>query len=125
MESADSRHQAQIGVTYWGADYPAARDFLEPLYSCRFFKRNDPGNSNWSEFCDARADRIMNRAQRLQRTDPKSADALWARAEQRILDQAAVLPLYNPKQVDVVSRRVGNYEYSPAWGALLDQLWVR
>ncbi len=24
-----------------------------------------------------------------------------------------------------VSRRMGNYVYNPAWGVLLDQLWVR
>jgi len=36
-----------------------------------------------------------------------------------------MVPLLNRKQVDFVSRRVGNYQYSPQWGMLLDQLWVR
>jgi peptide/nickel transport system substrate-binding protein len=31
----------------------------------------------------------------------------------------------NGRQIDFVSRRVGNYQYNPQWGALLDQLWVR
>jgi hypothetical protein len=33
--------------------------------------------------------------------------------------------VYNLVGADVVSARVGNYQYSPASGALLDQLWVR
>ncbi|HEY7622892.1 MAG TPA: ABC transporter substrate-binding protein [Solirubrobacteraceae bacterium] len=122
---ANSRNHAQLGVTYWGSDYPAARDFLQLQYSCRSFTPDDPNNVDWSEFCDRRADRLMQRAVHLQSTDPRSANALWARAEQRIVDQAPVLPLDNPKNVDFVSRRVGNYQFNPQWGALLDQLWVR
>ena len=31
-----------------------------------------------------------------------------------------------PNSVNVLSKRVGNYQYSPAgFGMLLDQLWVR
>jgi hypothetical protein len=33
--------------------------------------------------------------------------------------------LVNPKVVDVLSKRVGNYQYSPPLGMLIDQLWVR
>jgi len=29
------------------------------------------------------------------------------------------------KQVDIVSSRVGNYQYQLQWGVLLDELWVR
>ena len=67
----------------------------------------------------------MQHAERLQSTDARSASAVWASAERRIVDEAPLLPLANPKQVDVVSRRVGNYQYNPQWGVLLDQLWVR
>jgi hypothetical protein len=36
------------------------------------------------------------------------------------------VPLVNPKVIDVLSKRVGNYQYSPSGlGMLLDQLWVR
>ena len=62
---------------------------------------------------------------RLQATDATAADAVWAHAERRLVDQAATLPLDTPKQVDVLSRRVGDYKYHPQWGVLLDQLWVR
>jgi peptide/nickel transport system substrate-binding protein len=122
---SDSRHRAQIGVIWWGSDFPAASDYLQQLFGCRSFHTNDPHQVNWSEFCDRKAERLMDRALRLQPTDARAANVLWARVERRMVDQAAALPLDNPRQVDVVSRRVGNYEFSPQWGVLLDQLWVR
>jgi peptide/nickel transport system substrate-binding protein len=121
----DSRHRVQLAATFWGPDYPAAREFLDVPYGCRSFTRNDPGNLNWPEFCDARADRLMSQAERLATTEPQAANLLWTRAEQRIVGEAPLVPLTNPKTVDLVSRRVGNYQYSPQWGILLDQLWVR
>ena len=33
--------------------------------------------------------------------------------------------MVNPLQDDFVSSRVGNYQYNPQFGMLLDQLWVR
>jgi peptide/nickel transport system substrate-binding protein len=121
----DSRNRAQIGPIWWGSDYPSPWDYLGQLFGCRSFTRDDPSNINWSEFCDREADRLMDRARRMQATDATAADAVWAQAEQRIVDRAAALPLDNPKLVDVLSRRVGNYQFSPQWGVLLDQLWVR
>jgi len=35
------------------------------------------------------------------------------------------VPLVNPKTVDVLSKRVGNYQYSPNGLCVFDQLWVR
>ena len=67
----------------------------------------------------------MAAAERVQAIEPSAADALWARAERRIVDQAPAVPAYNIINADLVSERVGNYQYSPASGALLDQLWVR
>lgn len=53
------------------------------------------------------------------------AGALWSRIDREIVDQAPIVPLVNPKQVSFLSERVGNYQYSPQSGVLLDQLWVR
>jgi hypothetical protein len=33
--------------------------------------------------------------------------------------------MYNPNNLDFVSKRVGNYEYNPQWGLLADQAWVK
>jgi peptide/nickel transport system substrate-binding protein len=59
-----------------------------------------------------------------QATDPEAARGLWERIDRQIVDQAPWVPLVNPKVVDVLSKRVGNYQYNP-YGVLIDQLWVR
>ena len=120
----DSRHRVQIGIYGWVPDYPAASSMLQPL-RCDAFVPASPGlNNNLSEFCDRRADRLAQRASQLPAGDAR-ADALWAAADKRITDQAAALPLLNPKSITFVSRRVGNFQYSQQWGVLYDQLWVR
>ena len=57
--------------------------------------------------------------------DPAAATSLWQQVEQSLLVQAPVVPAYNRSAVDFVSKRVGNYQYNPQWGVLLDQLWVK
>jgi hypothetical protein len=57
--------------------------------------------------------------------DPRPADAAWSRVDRRLTDRAAVVPLTNLRWADVVSPRLGNYQYNPQQGVLLDQAWVR
>ena len=94
---ADSRHRAQIGPAAWLPDYPAASSMLQ-LLRCDAFVPASPGQSNYSEFCDRRADELMRRASQMP-ADDAAADALWAAADKRVTDQAAVVPLINV-QVD-------------------------
>ena len=54
-----------------------------------------------------------------------TAAALWADADRQFTDQAAAVNLVTPSITDFVPQRVGNYEYNPQLGVLLDQLWVR
>jgi peptide/nickel transport system substrate-binding protein len=97
--------------------------YLQPLFGCTAFHPADPFQVNDSEFCDSRTDQLMQQARR--RTSQAAADAIWSKLDQRIVDDAAALPLDTPKALEVVSRRVGDYQFSPQWGVLYDQLWVR
>jgi YVTN family beta-propeller protein len=122
----DSRTKAQIGTIEWISDYPTASGFFNAVLTCASFV---PGsgvrNSNAAEFCDPQIDREITRALGEQLTNPEAAGALWQRVDRQTVDQAPWVPLVNPKVVDVLSKRVGNYQYSPAFGMLFDQLWVR
>jgi YVTN family beta-propeller protein len=119
----EAHRRVQIGLQNWSADYPAPSNFLQTLFGCR--SRVQTFTWNWSRWCDPAMDRMMRRARRLQPSDPAAANAVWARVDQRIADRAAAVPMFTPQAVDVVSRRVGNYQRSPQWGILLDQLWVQ
>jgi peptide/nickel transport system substrate-binding protein len=121
----DSRTKAQIGTFEWISDYPAASGFFNPILSCASFLPENPANSNVAEFCDPRIDRQIRHAATEQSANPDAARGLWERVDRQTVDQAPWVPLLNPKVVDVLSKRVGNYQYSPPLGMLIDQLWVR
>jgi len=123
---SDSRTRAQIGTNEWITDYPTAGGFFKPVFTCAAFQPATPANVNISEFCDPRIDRQVARAVGAQATDPEAASRLWHAVDRETVGKAPWVPLVNPKVVDVLSRRVGNYQYSPAgYGMLFDQLWVR
>jgi len=120
----DTRSGTQVGLTVWIADYPAPSTFLDN-FSCDAITLNSPDNLNPSNFCDRRTERLMAKAARLEPIDRATADALWARAERRIVDQAPAVALYNAVETELLSARVGNYQRNPITGMMIEQAWVR
>jgi YVTN family beta-propeller protein len=113
----DPRVRAQVGYWGWAAEFPSALDMIQPEFGC--------AASNPSAFCDPQIDAEIDRAAALQAQDPSAANVRWRRIEREILAQAPVVPTSNRRNVDFVSERVGNYEYHPQWGVLLDRLWIK
>jgi peptide/nickel transport system substrate-binding protein len=96
------------------------------MFTCASFLPGNPNNENASEFCNPGIDRMIEQSLRQEAVNTQASIADWARVDRAVVDQAVMLPLINPKNVDVVSKRVGNYQYSlNGFSALLDQLWVR
>jgi peptide/nickel transport system substrate-binding protein len=122
---ADSRRKTQTAGDGWAADYPSAASFFAPNFTCRSFLPRSPANGNRAEFCNLRIDAEISRARALQTSNPHAAAQLWSTIDHDITDQAPWVFLGNRRKVDFVSRRVGNYQYNPQWGALIDQMWVR
>jgi YVTN family beta-propeller protein len=108
--------RAQVAYYSWGALYPSAASFLQEQFACGAFV---PG------FCNRRIDAEIDRASAVQAHDPPAATLLWQQVEQDILAQAPVVPTSNPRNVDFVSKRLGNYQYHPRWGFLITQAWVK
>jgi peptide/nickel transport system substrate-binding protein len=121
----DSRAGVQAGFFSWYQDYPAPSDFIDPLLTCGSFARDNPVNLNDAEFCDPRIDAQARRALSLEQADPAEAAARWAAVDRALTCQAPLVPLYNPRDLTVLSARVGNYQFHPYWNVLIDQLWVR
>jgi ABC-type oligopeptide transport system substrate-binding subunit len=107
----------------WGADYPAPSTFFGPLLSCQ--SADEPGTWNSAGFCDPHVDALASQAQAVQITDPAAARRLWAQADHIVTDQAPYVPVLNVGTAGFVSSRVGNYQESPVYGLLVDQMWVR
>ena len=120
----DYRHPPQIVTDSWVADYPSASQWITLLLSCAAW-HPPTQTTNAALFCDPTADRWAAQASRLQLTNPTAADRLWARADRRITNLAPWLTTVTQTETDLVSARVGNYQYVPTIAAPIDQLWVR
>jgi peptide/nickel transport system substrate-binding protein len=107
-----------IGTSGWTSDYPAESGFLGSLATC-------DAPSNESGFCDRTIDRRIEAATRLQITQPAAAHERWASIEHDVMDQAPWVPLVNRTFGNLVSQRLGNFQVSPQWGPLVDQMWVK
>jgi YVTN family beta-propeller protein len=114
--------RAQAGDHGWSADYPAASTFFEAL-TCA--AADDADSANASRFCSRSVDREIARARELQQDDQAAAARLWAKIDREVTDQAVRVATVTPRNADLVSKRLGNYQQHPLFGVLLDQLWVR
>jgi peptide/nickel transport system substrate-binding protein len=121
----NTKNKVQISLSSWYQDYPAASDFINVLFSCASFHPNSDSSINISGYCDKPTEANIAKALTLGRTDQKSADALWGQVDQQIMQNAAAAPLFTPKLIDFVSKRVGNYQFSRQFYMLVDQLWVK
>jgi peptide/nickel transport system substrate-binding protein len=118
----DSRNKAQMGA-YWTVGFPSPAEATSGL-RCAAFVPNNRNNINTSQFCSHALEGKIERALSLQTTDPAKAGAAWAAVDRQIADQAPAIGLLVPQGVDLVSKRVGNYQNNPVWGIILSQLWV-
>jgi YVTN family beta-propeller protein len=121
----NSRDRPQIGFFSWYQDYPAPSDFIDPLFACGSFLPGNPGNVNDAEFCDPRIDAQAQQALTLEAANPSAAAGRWAAIDHELVDRAPWVPLYNPRNLNLLSTRVGNYQFHPHFDLLIDQLWAR
>jgi hypothetical protein len=120
----DPRLKIQVNIgAGWGADFPSPSAFFGPLLSCQ--SADEPGTNNFARFCDPHVDTLTSQAQAAQLTDPAAARKLWAQADRIVTDQAPYVPVLNAGMAGFVSSRAGNYQASPVYGPLLDQMWIR
>jgi len=113
---------AQVGIVYWFDDYPAPSDFLQLLLSCNAQETTYPMPT---VYCNHALDRRMAQALREQTVNPTRAAAQWAGIDHAVTLAAPWVPLSTASFNDLISKRVGNYQYNPQLGPLLDQLWVK
>jgi peptide/nickel transport system substrate-binding protein len=121
----NTKNKVQISLTQWYQDYPAASDFLKVLLSCSGFHPNNDNSINIAGYCNKTIDAQMNKAETLELTNVTAANKIWGQVDQALMKQAPWVPLFNPKQIDFISKRVGNYQFSHQFYMYVDQLWVK
>ncbi|MBP0616860.1 ABC transporter substrate-binding protein [Jiella mangrovi] len=118
-------NKVQISVSQWFMDYPQASNFLNVLLSCASFTPGSDSSINIAGYCNKDLDKRMAEAMQTAVTDPEAANKMWAKLDKAFMEQAPVAPLFTPKNVDFVSKRVGNFIFSNQFRWVIDQSWVQ
>jgi peptide/nickel transport system substrate-binding protein len=121
----NSSHKVEFAFSDWYADYPAASDFLNILLGCGSFHPNSNSSPNIAEWCDKGIQAKMDHAASVGVKDIKAANDIWAQVDKETTDQAPWVAMFNPKQLNLVSKRVKGFTWSPQWYFLLDQASVK
>ena len=121
----NTKNHVQINVQQWYQDYPAASDFLHILFGCESFHPGSDSSINMAGFCNKPINAQMNAALKLENTNFPKANAMWAKIDKQVTDQAPMATMFTPKHLDFVSKRVGNFVFSKQFYWLVDQSWVQ
>jgi peptide/nickel transport system substrate-binding protein len=121
----NTNNNVQISVSQWYQDYPAASDFLYILLSCDSFHRGSDSSVNIAGYCNKEIDAKMKKALELAVTDEAGANKLWAEIDKAITDEAPMAVMFNPKHVDFVSKRLGNFVFNSQFYWTVSQSWVK
>jgi len=125
VQNSNNSKKWQVAWSAWYQDYPVPSDFLNVLLGCGSIHPGSDASPNIAAFCDQAIQAKMTQASSMQLTNLAGANELWAQVDHEVTDQAPWVDLYNPKQIDFLSKRVGNYQWNPQWYILIDQLWVQ
>jgi oligopeptide transport system substrate-binding protein len=99
----------------WIADYPHPQDFLDVLF-------HSGAESNFAEYSNPALDALLEKAG-VEPDEAKSL-AMYRQAEQILVDDAAILPLWFGKNYVLVKPYVQNYQLNPMGIAWLNKVRI-
>ena len=99
----------------WIADYPHPQDFLDILF-------HSGAENNYGEYSNPEVDALLERASVEQ--DNKLSMALYQQAEQKLVEDAACLPLWFGRNYILVKPHVKGYALNPMGFAMLNKVTV-
>ena len=98
-----------IAFNYWTMDYPDAYDFVTPSYTQAGFD----GGLNFSRYRNPQIDALVSKAEAL----PFGAqrNAIYQRMQRILVDDVALIPLFNRVRFTLNGPRVGSLAWSPSY----------
>jgi oligopeptide transport system substrate-binding protein len=105
----------EMFYTGWMADYPHPQDFLDVLF-------HTGADNNYGEYSNPGIDTILEKAGVEQ--DSKLSLALYQQAEQKLVEDAACLPLYFGQSYLVIKPYIKGYNLNPLGFARLNEVSV-
>jgi YVTN family beta-propeller protein len=112
------RATADLMPVAFGPDYPSPAEAYSLFLACG-------GAYNWRWFCDRRLDAEAQQAEAARLTNPEHSAALWARLDRQLVNRAVWVPLTSQRIIDLVSKRLRTYEFSPVYHFLPAQASLR
>jgi ABC-type transport system substrate-binding protein len=109
--------RVELNPISWGPDYPSPAGIFDIFVACN-------GGFSWGQYCNPALDRQMQLAESIRDSNPTRSAALWAMIDREAVDRAIWLPIAAPRVIDIVSARIRNYEFSPVYLFLPDQVWL-
>jgi peptide/nickel transport system substrate-binding protein len=124
IQNSANSSKWNVGYSQWFQDYPAPSDFLNVLLGCNTIHPNSDASPNIAAFCDKSIQNQISQAESDEATNPTQAASLWTTVDHEDTQQAAWVDMFNPKQIDFLSKNVHGYAWNPQWYILIDQLWL-
>ena len=124
VQNSNNSSKWQVAWSAWYQDYPAASDFLNVLLGCGSIHPGSDASPNIAAFCDKSIQTQIDKAEGLGQANPTAANNIWTQVDHADTNQAPWVDLFNPKQIDFLSKNVNGYQWNPQWYILIDQLWL-
>lgn len=102
-------------VLTWVADYPDPENFLGSM-----FYSTSP--DNYVGYANPRVDALLQQAQ--QETDPATRDELYLQAQQLVVDDGVLLPLYHDVSYTLIKPWVRGLTITPVGIVSLESVWI-
>lgn len=102
--TASETPEFDLLLSWWLPDFPSAVGNIHPLFDS---SQVGNGGFNLSRYANPEVDEMI--AQAIAEVDPAAARALWAEIDQRIMQDAPVVPLSYTKQSFLVGSNVQNH----------------
>ncbi len=99
----------------WIADYPDPEDFLRVLFY-------STSNQNPIGYTNPEVDRLLDQA--IAEPDDAKRVQLYQRAQQKIIDDAVVIPLYSDIDYELIASYVHGMQVTPVGVLGLESVWI-
>ena len=106
--------QKGVGLSFtgWGADWPSGYGFLQQIVDGRAIKAS--GNSNLAQLNDPEINSLFDQSATV--TDVTQRNQIWTKIDQKVMADAAIIPIVYDKALLYRNPEVTNVYVHPAYG---------
>ena len=106
-----TKQKVPLTWTAWFQDFPDPNDFFEPILSCASAV---PGSFNEPWYCDPKVDTFAHKLKIM--TDRTERLRQYPQLDKMVMQDAPIVPVFNPIYYDIHSLALHNYYFHNVWG---------